>query len=156
MSCCCCCCCCCSLWLWNLQDPPCPLPAPALSCPALPSAPHRPPPAPPPPFLTQAFFYGGKSWSDADFFVETEKSNGENAKLAVARVPPHGDIFLVAGSKNTCLIWPADEASTDHYAAACPEGKVDGSSLPEIHSIPGPFVAKVRMMLEEEGERRKE
>lgn len=37
-------------------------------------------------------------------FMETEKSNGENAKWTIRRL--HGIMWYLAGSKNTCIVWP--------------------------------------------------
>lgn len=61
------------------------------------------------------FFYGGKKLSDAKTFVQTLKSNGENAKMSCRTID--GVLYLLAGSKNTCLIWPALDPSTKYYPA---------------------------------------
>eukprot|EP00466_Bigelowiella_natans_P000385 jgi/Bigna1/84912/estExt_fgenesh1_pg.C_10347 len=64
------------------------------------------------------FFYDGKTINDAGGFYTTAKSNGENAKLGclVADEIP----YLVAGSKNTCMVWPAEQPVEKYVPADNP------------------------------------
>ena len=61
-----------------------------------------------------AFFFERKTMADAKEVFVTEKSNGENAKLSARRID--GILYLIAGSKTTCSIWPADE----HFSKSHP------------------------------------
>ena len=62
------------------------------------------------------FFYGGSSIDQADHLFMTRKSNGENAKMSLVVID--GVRYMLAGSKNTCLIWPAAEPSEKYYPLA--------------------------------------
>lgn len=53
---------------------------------------------------TGAFLYGGKTMSDCSRFIVTEKSNGENGKLAIRRCKD-GSYIIFAGSKNAMKYW---------------------------------------------------
>ena len=65
-----------------------------------------------------SFFYRGKTMSDARGFYETLKSNGENAKLSLRVL--NGVVYLISGSKGTCMIWPADSAASKFYDVETP------------------------------------
>eukprot|EP00467_Chlorarachnion_reptans_P002231 CAMPEP_0114510054 /NCGR_PEP_ID=MMETSP0109-20121206/13568_1 /TAXON_ID=29199 /ORGANISM="Chlorarachnion reptans, Strain CCCM449" /LENGTH=546 /DNA_ID=CAMNT_0001689307 /DNA_START=1 /DNA_END=1641 /DNA_ORIENTATION=- len=71
------------------------------------------------------FFYKGKSIDNAGGFYTTAKSNGENAKLGCHIVD--GIVYLIAGSKNTCFLWPAKEPVQRFQKANNP-------------SVPGQFI----------------
>jgi len=73
------------------------------------------------------FFFRGKSLADGAEAFETEKSNGENAKLGFATLD--GVDYLVSGSKNIANIWPAEEPSEDYY--------------PHMREIPASTIAMV-------------
>eukprot|EP00939_MAST-03C_sp_MAST-3C-sp1_P002212 g2212.t1 len=67
---------------------------------------------------TASFFYRGKTLKEAVSFAQTLKSNGENAKLSLRILDDV--LYLLAGSKNTCLVWPGAEPSTKFYRASAP------------------------------------
>ena len=110
---------------------------------------------------SSAFFYRGKTMKDAATFFRTLKSNGENAKMSLRRLD--GILYLLAGSKNTCLIWPADEPSTKYYPAHSPPSLSSDASMESLGAdgpgfFPAPHIAKVFskyfMSLGEEGRHR--
>jgi len=69
-------------------------------------------------------FYYTKELQPARFSITT-KSNGENGKLSFRSIANKGLLF--AGSKNTCVVWPADQdVSTIH---------------PLVKGAPGPSIA---------------
>jgi hypothetical protein len=59
------------------------------------------------------YFRNGTS-SDATHFMETEKSNGENAKWTIRRI--FGKVWILAGSKNTCKVFPLGMSRGDFDA----------------------------------------
>jgi len=65
------------------------------------------------------FFYDGASLKDAGGFYVTAKSNGENAKMGC--LVADGVPYLLAGSKNTCYIWPAEDPYSKHGEANNPK-----------------------------------
>ncbi|GAB5353899.1 hypothetical protein AAMO2058_000073700 [Amorphochlora amoebiformis] len=71
------------------------------------------------------FFYDGQSLQDAGRFYVTAKSNGENAKLGCRII--EGTTYLFAGSKNTCMVWPA----------LIPRGEIQPAT---DHNIPAQFI----------------
>merc|ERR1719161_535128 len=73
------------------------------------------------------FYYAPKE--AATCFTVTTKSNGENGKFTMRKVK--GEWLLFAGSKNTCLIWRADQDITVLNPA-----KEDHGQMP-----PGPLIA---------------
>jgi len=77
----------------------------------------------------ESFFF---SSATARSFSVTTKSNGENGKFAVRRL--HGTTLLFAGSKNTCIVWPASEDVTKLNPA------VD-------ETVPGPRIAAAMQRL---------
>ena len=56
------------------------------------------------------------SFEDAHHLFVTRKSNGENANMGFVEIDEVQ--YLIAGSKNTCLIWPADSPSTEYFCSA--------------------------------------
>jgi len=68
--------------------------------------------------VSDLIVYPGKTINDAGGFYTTAKSNGENAKLGclVADEIP----YLVAGSKNTCMVWPAEQPVEKYVPADNP------------------------------------
>ncbi len=82
-----------------------------------------------------AFFFGGRTIEDVKTAYVTEKSNGENAKLSLFRF--EGILYVIAGSKTTCAIWPADRDYFESYPlkdGERPEGDHPMQTICKIYS----------------------
>ena len=79
-----------------------------------------------------SFFYRGKTMSDARGFYETLKSNGENAKLSLRVL--NGVVYLISGSKGTCMIWPADSAASKFYDVETPVSFADAQKSGKLET----------------------
>ena len=94
-----------------------------------------------------SFFYRGKTMSDARGFYETLKSNGENAKLSLRVL--NGVVYLISGSKGTCMIWPADVAASKFYQVETPmsfsdakkSGKIEAADVSDVKFSSGVHIA---------------
>jgi len=65
-----------------------------------------------------SFLYKDYKMNDAHGFYETLKSNGENAKLSLRVL--NDVVYLISGSKGTCMIWPAESPSSKFYDVETP------------------------------------
>ena len=80
-----------------------------------------------------AFLFG--SMADVKKVYVTEKSNGENAKLGMIRLD--GVLYLMAGSKTTFTIWPAEADYFDSYPlkeGERSEGNYPSTTIGKIYS----------------------
>eukprot|EP00750_Incisomonas_marina_P028136 INCI648.4.p1 GENE.INCI648.4~~INCI648.4.p1 ORF type:complete len:583 (+),score=95.29 INCI648.4:189-1937(+) len=74
------------------------------------------------------FFFDGQTMEDVKEVYVTEKSNGENAKLSVRVLD--GVDYLLAGSKQTCFIWPAAQPFAEAYPRAEPLAEGEDENIP--------------------------
>jgi len=80
-----------------------------------------------------AFLFG--KMADAKKVYVTEKSNGENAKLGMILLD--GELYLIAGSKTTFTIWPAEADYFDSYPlkdGERPDGDYPSTTIGKIYS----------------------
>lgn len=82
-----------------------------------------------------AFFVNGQTMANVTEIYVTEKINGENAKLSMIKID--GVLYLIAGSKTTCSIWPADEDFFESYPlkeGENPDGEYPSTTICKLYS----------------------